>query len=156
MMSEHTHSALASLRDGARRDDLLLQVVVDSGCTFFITPHRHYFIESTIKPTTQTMRGVDGRPTTLLGEGIAVLNIQDPNDNIIYRIAVPALLSSEGITLLSVEQLHQQDGVGYLRPNDDSDAYLFTGNVNNPSRKLPVPRTPTATTSATSSKRNTQ
>ena len=95
------------LRDGARRDDLLLQVVVDSGCTFFITPHRHYFIESTIKPTTQTMRGVDGRPTTLLGEGIAVLNIQDPNDNIIYRIAVPALLSSEGITLLSVEQLHQ-------------------------------------------------
>ena len=84
------------------------------------------------------MRGVDGRPTTLLGEGIAVLNIQDPNDNIIYRIAVPALLSSEGITLLSVEQLHQQDGVGYLRPNDDSDAYLFTGNVNNPSRKLPL------------------
>ena len=111
-------------------------IVVDSGCTYFVTPHRHYFIPGTLRPTQHTMSGVDGTATGILLEGIVSFVVKDPHNLTLYRITVPALLSSTGNTLLSVKQLREQDGIGYHVPTSASPSFLFTGNLHNPVDKL--------------------
>ena len=123
---------LQRANDDGHGTSLQYKIIVDSGCTYFVTPHKHYFLPNSLIPTTQTMVGVEGKPTPLLGEGIISITVMDKHERILHRITVPGLLSSTGSTLLSVEQIHRQDAVGYHRPTDDTLPFLFTGNIRNP------------------------
>ena len=65
-----TQRALQRANDDGHGTSLQYKIIVDSGCTYFVTPHKHYFLPNSLIPTTQTMVGVEGKPTPLLGEGI--------------------------------------------------------------------------------------
>jgi hypothetical protein len=104
--------------------DISTKAIVDTGCTFFVSPRRELFIESTLKATKQIMRGFDGKDAPLLMEGIASMVFKDPRSKILYRFTVPGLLSSSGNTLISANQLKRQDGIGYSVPGDESPSSL--------------------------------
>jgi hypothetical protein len=143
-MSTITAHALAKHDANADTKQLSYKVIIDSGCTYFVTPHKYLFIPDSLQPTSQRMEGVEGDETTLLAEGFVTLHFKDPHLKVIlHRFTIPALLSQQGVTLLSTKQLRSREGIGYHVPSDNNPSFLFSGNIVNPTHKLPLEQTDT-------------
>ena len=110
-MSTTTAHALAKHNANADTNQLTHKVIIDSGCTYFVTPHKHLFIPDSLQPTSERMEGVEGDETTLLAEGFVTLHFKDPHLKVIHRFTIPALLSKQGVTLLSTKQLRSREGI---------------------------------------------
>ena len=130
-------SQLPCPRDNFDKDT---DIICDGGAAIFCSPKPEHFIESTLKPTLQQLIGVDDIPHPAAMEGFAQICWADPKQKIIHRITTPGLLTKadhDGYALLSLPSLRDSDAVGSHTPSNlqvDEHPYLYTGNINSPSR----------------------
>ena len=124
-------TALAAMAAGQHAN----RALVDGGASMLVTANRNLFIEATLRPTTQKIRGLDRKLHTADAIGYAQLHFMDKNGGTIWRLTVEGILVEKvlpnAFTLISVPQLNI-DGISLNQPCKPDDPCLYVGALNDP------------------------